>query len=192
MAELNDWLEKFVTNGTTEIQSMSGQVSRLVEQLVPPPIDGPEAVAEPQKSLPAMINDMQAMLFAMQAKQAEDTMAGARLDGLVASLGQDRQRQEASHAGGSSARSGLALSSHLGLAAVENVMTALDRQRGEHETLLRALATGGYTARPDEPSLMQLFSDLTSEIRGERLRFVEAMKEATNINVHSAYIFECL
>ena len=27
--------------------------------------------------------------------------------------------------------------------------------------------------------------DLTSEIRGERLRFVEAMREATNINVHS-------
>ena len=30
--------------------------------------------------------------------------------------------------------------------------------------------------------------ELSNEIRGERLRFVEAMKEATTINVQSAFV----
>lgn len=46
-------------------------------------------------------------------------------------------------------------------------MGLMDRQRQDNEMLLRALAT-----------------DLTSEIRGERIRFVEAMQQATSVNVH--------
>ncbi|RXK42339.1 hypothetical protein M231_00329 [Tremella mesenterica] len=49
---------------------------------------------------------------------------------------------------------------------VENVVAVLERQRSENEMLLRALAT-----------------DLTTEIRGERIRFVEAMQQATSVNV---------
>ncbi|KAI0705100.1 hypothetical protein C8T65DRAFT_830644 [Cerioporus squamosus] len=48
----------------------------------------------------------------------------------------------------------------------ESVMGVIDRQHQDQERLLKALAT-----------------ELTNEIRGERLRFVEAMKEATAINV---------
>ncbi|KAK4689185.1 hypothetical protein P7C73_g942, partial [Tremellales sp. Uapishka_1] len=49
---------------------------------------------------------------------------------------------------------------------VEHVLGILERQRQDNESLLRALAT-----------------DLTGEIRGERIRFVEAMQQATSVNV---------
>ncbi|KAF9070073.1 hypothetical protein BDP27DRAFT_1292832 [Rhodocollybia butyracea] len=44
----------------------------------------------------------------------------------------------------------------------------IERQQQEHEGLLRMMT-----------------SELSNEIKGERLRFVEAMKEATAINVHA-------
>ncbi|KZT69559.1 hypothetical protein DAEQUDRAFT_811327 [Daedalea quercina L-15889] len=48
----------------------------------------------------------------------------------------------------------------------ESVVGLIDRQRQDQERMLRSLGT-----------------ELSNEIRGERLRFVEAMKEATQINV---------
>ncbi|KAG2078974.1 hypothetical protein BDR04DRAFT_14360 [Suillus decipiens] len=50
----------------------------------------------------------------------------------------------------------------------DSVMEIINRQRVDQEQMLRALS-----------------SELTEEIRGERLRFVEAMKEATAINVQA-------
>ncbi|KAI0655891.1 hypothetical protein C8Q70DRAFT_402359 [Cubamyces menziesii] len=52
------------------------------------------------------------------------------------------------------------------LLTTESVVGMIDRQRQDQERMLRALAT-----------------ELSNDIRGERLRFVEAMKEATAINV---------
>ncbi|KAJ7647374.1 hypothetical protein FB45DRAFT_197586 [Roridomyces roridus] len=52
----------------------------------------------------------------------------------------------------------------------ETIMGLIDQQRQDHEGLLRALA-----------------AELSNEIRGERLRFVDAMKEATAINVQSKW-----
>ncbi|KAK6910862.1 hypothetical protein I203_104897 [Kwoniella mangroviensis CBS 8507] len=49
---------------------------------------------------------------------------------------------------------------------VEQVVSILERQRQDNELLLRAVAT-----------------DLTAEIRGERMRFIEAMQQATSVNV---------
>ncbi|ORY35687.1 hypothetical protein BCR39DRAFT_511504 [Naematelia encephala] len=49
---------------------------------------------------------------------------------------------------------------------VDQVLTIVDRQRQDNELLLRAIAT-----------------DLTQEIRGEKMRFVEAMQHATSVNV---------
>lgn len=68
----------------------------------------------------------------------------------------------------------------------DSVLEIINRQRHEQEQMLRALSTGR------QASIVQfgMFSlsrrsptELTNEIRGERLRFVEAMKEATAINV---------
>ncbi|KIK90795.1 hypothetical protein PAXRUDRAFT_14144 [Paxillus rubicundulus Ve08.2h10] len=50
----------------------------------------------------------------------------------------------------------------------DSVLEIVNRHRHEQEQMLRALS-----------------SELTNEIRGERLRFVEAMKEATAINVQA-------
>ncbi|KAG2119643.1 uncharacterized protein F5147DRAFT_625274 [Suillus discolor] len=52
----------------------------------------------------------------------------------------------------------------------DSVMEIINRQRADQEQMLRALS-----------------SELTEEIRGERLRFVEAMKEATAINVQGMF-----
>ncbi|KAI0762106.1 hypothetical protein BD413DRAFT_643915 [Trametes elegans] len=52
------------------------------------------------------------------------------------------------------------------LFTTESVIGMIDRQRQDQERMLKALAT-----------------ELSNDIRGERLRFVEAMKEATAINV---------
>ncbi|KAK8854619.1 hypothetical protein IAR55_003358 [Kwoniella newhampshirensis] len=49
---------------------------------------------------------------------------------------------------------------------VEQVLSLLERQRQDNEMLLRAVAT-----------------DLTAEIRGEKMRFIEAMQQATSVNV---------
>ncbi|KAI0369683.1 hypothetical protein BV20DRAFT_346272 [Pilatotrama ljubarskyi] len=54
----------------------------------------------------------------------------------------------------------------------ESVIGMIDRQRQDQERMLKALAT-----------------ELGNDIRGERLRFVEAMKEATAINVQSTCAF---
>ncbi|KAJ7593917.1 hypothetical protein C8J56DRAFT_1160658 [Mycena floridula] len=54
------------------------------------------------------------------------------------------------------------------LNADASIANMIHRQQEEHEGLLRAVA-----------------GELSNEIRGERLRFVEAMKEATAINVQS-------
>jgi len=50
--------------------------------------------------------------------------------------------------------------------ATESITGLIERQRHDQERMLRTLA-----------------ADLSNDIRGERLRFVEAMKEATAINV---------
>ncbi len=54
--------------------------------------------------------------------------------------------------------------------AFDSVLQLLERQRAEHEHLLRALAT-----------------DLTSEIRGEKVKFIEAMRDATSVNVNREF-----
>ena len=68
--------------------------------------------------------------------------------------------------------------------AVEHVLAILDRQRNDNEMLLRALATGslGFIQQKLSHADDSLI-DLTSEIRGERIRFVEAMQQATSVNV---------
>ncbi|KAJ3984740.1 hypothetical protein F5890DRAFT_1410908 [Lentinula detonsa] len=52
--------------------------------------------------------------------------------------------------------------------AVNSIFEVIERQRQDHEGLMRLLT-----------------SELSNEIKGERLRFVEAMKEATAINIQA-------
>lgn len=56
------------------------------------------------------------------------------------------------------------------------------RQNQHQETLFRGLTAGEDHVRHRIVAAQHL-PELTSEIRGERMRFVDAMKEATEINV---------
>ena len=59
----------------------------------------------------------------------------------------------------------------------------IDSQRRDQEALFRSLTNGTN----DPPQTILVISirlaEISGEIKGERLRFVEAMKEATAINV---------
>lgn len=68
--------------------------------------------------------------------------------------------------------------------ATESVAGLIDRQRQDHEQLLRGVAIGAFL-RTHDIGRAHVIIELSNEIRGERLRFVEAMKEATAINVQS-------
>lgn len=68
----------------------------------------------------------------------------------------------------------------------------IDRQRHEQEALFRAFTNGVYhlsffkeihLCHP--PHALASLIEISGEIKGERLRFVEAMKEATAINIQS-------
>ena len=71
---------------------------------------------------------------------------------------------------------------------MDTVVGMIDRQRQDQEIMLRGIAAGmclllkKYTGTQNVP-------ELSNDIRGERLRFVEAMKEATAINVQCKYFF---
>jgi len=62
----------------------------------------------------------------------------------------------------------------------------IDRQRHEQEALFRAFTNGVYYSsflRKYSPHALDSVTEISCEIKGERLRFVEAMKEATAINI---------
>ena len=64
-----------------------------------------------------------------------------------------------------------------------------DKQRQEQEQVLRAVAAGKSpiqtTTGGPLRSVTARWTDLSDDIKGERLRFIEAMKEATAINIQS-------
>lgn len=64
-------------------------------------------------------------------------------------------------------------------------MGAIERQRRDQERMLRALANGEIPTGLPHHAMCLSSIELSDDIRGERLRFVEAMKEATAINVQS-------
>ena len=74
-------------------------------------------------------------------------------------------------------------------------MALIEQQRQNQEHMLKSLATGMLRVSRVKfvaQWLMGMYArlELSNDIRGERLRFVEAMKEATQINVQGAFIFE--
>lgn len=70
-----------------------------------------------------------------------------------------------------------------GLIDMESVANMIERQRQEQEATLRAIASGRFQKLFLIRIPIHFVTDLSNDIRGERLRFVEAMKEATAINV---------
>lgn len=67
----------------------------------------------------------------------------------------------------------------------------MDRQRHDQQAMFRAFTNGMHLSL--SLSICALipsqFLEISGEIKGERLRFVEAMKEATAINVQSQFTY---
>ncbi|KAG9089059.1 hypothetical protein FRC06_001729 [Ceratobasidium sp. 370] len=143
--ELNAWLEKFVMNASTQMDSVGAGLGALRRDLglVPPIAAEDQAVTGPGGAL--------GQIHAALEEQAKAVgQVTATLNSLVTSINED-QAQNAE------ARQQL---------ATEAVLKMIELQRQEQEQLLHKLAT-----------------DLSSDIRGERLRFVEAMSHATSMNI---------
>ncbi|KAF8070690.1 hypothetical protein FPV67DRAFT_1488366 [Lyophyllum atratum] len=92
---------------------------------------------------PTVVAEIRQLALDMAARDHRSVALQASVDGLLAML---HEQSAASN--------------------VASIATLIDRQRQDHEWLLRAFTT-----------------EIASEIKGERLRFVDAMKEATAINV---------
>ncbi|KAI0779348.1 hypothetical protein C8Q74DRAFT_1350002 [Fomes fomentarius] len=153
--ELNTWLEAFVKHGTSQIDGVAADVQQLCRELAPIPElqDDPDAAQEGQEG---------------------ESPSGSLLSDIRRLLVQNREREQNTaelHASVNGLMA--AVQEELrqtaevrSVMSPESVIGMIDQQRQHQEGLLKALAT-----------------ELSADIRGERLRFVEAMKEATAINV---------
>lgn len=72
--------------------------------------------------------------------------------------------------------------------AINRVMDLINQQHQDQDHMLRALSTGRYCGQYAQYIYLTALPELTNEIRGERLRFVDAMKEATEINVQGRWL----
>lgn len=68
---------------------------------------------------------------------------------------------------------------------IASIAELINRQQQDQKALVRALATGCSAFRISKMLLTFFLLEISDEIKGERLRFVDAMKEATAINVQS-------
>ncbi|WRT68602.1 uncharacterized protein IL334_005580 [Kwoniella shivajii] len=146
--ELNTWLEKFVSNSSTELSTLSKRLNILVGSAADENSSSAGGDHTGQPGLPDLVADVHSMMSEQKRRNDSEGAVGQRLDALLGMMGEERERAAGQQN------------------TVEQVVSILDRQRQDNEMLLRAVAT-----------------DLTTEIRGERMRFIEAMQQATSVNV---------
>ena len=104
-------------------------MSKRLGEVVGPDKDG-SAEGEPTIGMPDLVADIHGMMTEQKEKADKEGAVGARLDALLAMMGEDKERQ--------ATQEGL----------VQQVLAMMDRQRSENETLLRALATGESSPPP--------------------------------------------
>ncbi|OCH92336.1 hypothetical protein OBBRIDRAFT_886367 [Obba rivulosa] len=142
--ELNSWLEAFVNHGTSQIEGIAAGVQQLCRELGTMPTQDGEILHT------GLLSDIRTFLAENRAREDNSASLQSSVNGLIAAVHEDlRTNAEARNA-----------------LTTESIVGLIDRQRHDHERMLKAIA-----------------SELSNDIRGERLRFVEAMKEATAINV---------
>ncbi|KAF9478805.1 hypothetical protein BDN70DRAFT_726008 [Pholiota conissans] len=155
--ELNSWLEAFVKNGTSQIQGISVNLDRLCGEL-----GFSERTNDPQ-SQPNLVNDIRQLVAGMKARDQNFTSLQAAVHSLLEILTASQSQKGAD----SQAIAGL-----------------MNQQRHDQEILFRAFTNGLLSCNLVILLLTGVFkSEISGEIKGERLRFVEAMKEATAINI---------
>ncbi|TFY54283.1 hypothetical protein EVG20_g9765, partial [Dentipellis fragilis] len=155
--ELNTWLEAFVSSGTAQIQDVATGVKQLCREL-------------------GTGDDTTVMMDVGTGGEGSDgggppkTIMGDLRRFLVDSeaRGRDTAKLQTTVDGLIAAMNeDMRKNAEMRNAyTTESVIGFIDRQRQDQERMLRAIA-----------------AELSNDIKGERLRFVEAMKEATAINV---------
>ncbi|KAI0305671.1 hypothetical protein B0F90DRAFT_1699893 [Multifurca ochricompacta] len=152
--ELNVWLEAFVNGGTAQMAAIADDVKKLCKTLG----DFDESQNGPEGD--TGFGGQTGTLTLLQSVRK-----------LVADS--HRRDHDAAHLLGTMNGLAAALNEDMRMNAemrnaytTESVLGVIERQRQDQERMLRTLA-----------------NELSDDIRGERLRFVEAMKEATAINV---------
>ncbi|TCD66723.1 hypothetical protein EIP91_001016 [Steccherinum ochraceum] len=154
--ELNSWLEAFVNHGTSQIDNVLAGVQHLCNQLGPVP-------------------EVQVMQDVGPDGAPQPLQEPPNLLSDVRSLLTVSKEREGNTLALEASVNGLVAVVHEELRrnaesrnalTTESIVALIERHRQDQERLLRNVA-----------------SDLSNDIRGERLRFVEAMKEATAINV---------
>ncbi|WVR09459.1 hypothetical protein IAU60_006526 [Kwoniella sp. DSM 27419] len=151
--ELNTWLEKFVHTSSSELSSMSKRLNILVGSAADEP--GSDGHSNAGSAQGAGQPGLPDLVADMHHMISEQKQRNES-EGLVG------HRVDALLAMMGEERERQAGQQN----TVEQVVSILERQRQDNEMLLRAVAT-----------------DLSTEIRGERMRFIEAMQQATSVNV---------
>ncbi|KAH9942484.1 uncharacterized protein BXZ73DRAFT_74735 [Epithele typhae] len=161
--QLNTWLEAFVKHGISQIEGVAGGVQQLCRDLGPvqelqdaPPNDRDDLGDEGEPKLVYESGGLLSDVRKLLVQNMEREQSNVELHASMGGLIAAVQEDMRRNA---ETRNSLTTESVIGL---------IDRQRQDQERLLKAVA-----------------AELSNDIRGERLRFVEAMKEATAINVQS-------
>lgn len=193
------WLEAFVNNGTSQIQGISNNIERLCNEIgctststsTPTNNNGRPSSRSPGPQ-PNLVNDIRQLVAGMKARDQNF----AALQAAVHSLLEVLSASQAQHGAGwfhffskYELQIRLSVCFHPDSQAIAGLM---DRQRHDQEAMFRAFTNGELTrllleAQNQKINEMTMdhsaFSEISGEIKGERLRFVDAMKEATAINV---------
>lgn len=185
------WLDKFVKDGTSKIDTVAAALTQLSRDVSP----GVDQFGNPTGTL---FEGFQTLLTESRARDLTINALQASINTLFAAI------NERLPSGGTGSTlsgcfrlrdsPGLLTGDH-NLIATEEVENLFDKQRQAQEQVLRAVAAGSSPFSPREHDRGPLRPadvngvDLSDDIKGERLRFIEAMKEATTINVQSELAF---
>ncbi|KAL4252806.1 hypothetical protein ABKN59_005406 [Abortiporus biennis] len=167
--ELNSWLEAFVNHGTSQIEQVAAGMQHLCKELGPIPEIQPPVVTE--------LCDIGSggAEASEEGAEAPAPAPGGNLLSDIRRLLVDNKERENDTAVLQASVNGLIAavqedlrrnSESRNMLTTESIVGLIERHRNDQERLLRSVA-----------------AELSNDIRGERLRFVEAMKEATAINV---------
>ncbi|KAA1473948.1 hypothetical protein DENSPDRAFT_931311 [Dentipellis sp. KUC8613] len=156
--ELNTWLEAFVSSGTAQIQDVAAGVKQLCRELGTGDDDDTTEMADVGAGGDGGEGGPPKTIMGDLRRFLVDSEARgrdtAKLQTTVDGLIAAMNEDMRKNAEMRNAYT------------TESVIGFIDRQRQDQERMLRAIA-----------------AELSNDIKGERLRFVEAMKEATAINV---------
>ncbi|KAF9519257.1 hypothetical protein BS47DRAFT_1379511 [Hydnum rufescens UP504] len=146
--ELNQWLEQFVHQHTSQTQSLNQGVTRLLDGLglSGTVVDDSDA----RRDIVSLLAEVHHTVLDLKQRESGHSALQNTVNMLIHKVNEDLERISAERK---------AMTSEL-------MVSMFAQQREEQQLFVRALAT-----------------DLTNQIRGERMQFVDAMKEVTSVNL---------